>query len=288
MAGQIAELAHRTLRHDFRRIDPSAARIVLLDAAAAVLGSFGEKLSAAAVRRLEKIGVEVRLGLKVVGVDADGVDVEAEDGTRERIGSACTIWAAGVSASPLGRQLAQQSGAGLDRAGRVMVEPDLTLPGHPEVFVIGDMMALDRLPGVAQVAMQGGAHAAEQIVRRIEGRPTGQAFRYHDKGSMATVSRFHAVAAVGGLRISGFVAWLAWLVIHLVYLVGFKNRLTTLLHWAVSFVGRGRSERASTAQQVYGRLAVQQVQARGGGAIWLPGTSQWPAPARSLEEPEGK
>ena len=259
MAGQIAELSHRTLDRDFRSIDPSKARIVLLDAAPAVLGPFGDKLSRAAVKRLEKMGVEVRLGLKVVDVDADGVEVEDSSGARQRIESFCKIWAAGVQASPLGRTLAEQSGAGLDRAGRIQVNPDLTLPGHPEVYVVGDMIALDGLPGVAQVAMQGAKHVAGQIRRRLKGEETGQPFRYFDKGSMATVSRFHAVAKVGPVELSGFVAWLMWLVIHIVYLIGFKNRVTTLLHWAVSFVGRGRSERTATIQQVLGRTAIQRL-----------------------------
>ncbi len=259
MAGQIAELAHRTLRRDFRRIDPTTARIVLVDAADAVLGAFGPKLSRAAQERLTKIGVKVHLGLKVVDVDINGVEVEDNNGDRRRIGSVCKIWAAGVAASPLGRQLAEQSGAELDRAGRVLVEPDLTLPGHPEVFVLGDMAALNDLPGVAQVAMQGAKHAAGQITDGLRGRAVGAPFRYRDKGSMATVSRFHAVAMVGKLRLTGFTAWLMWLVIHLVYLIGFKNRVTTLLHWAVSFLGRGRSERTVTVQQVLGRTALQRL-----------------------------
>ncbi len=259
MAGQIAELAHRTLRKDFRHVDPTKARIVLLDAAPAVLGPFGEKLSQDATRHLRKIGVEVMLGQKVVGVDATGVEIEDGAGARHRIDSICKVWAAGVSASPLGRQLAEQSGAELDRAGRVKVLPDLTLPGHPEVYVIGDMMALNNYPGVAQVAMQGAKHAAGQIRKRLAGQETGQPFEYFDKGSMATVSRFHAVASVGKLKVTGFLAWLLWLVIHLVYLIGFKNRVTTLLHWAVSFVGRGRSQRAATEQQVFARRAIERL-----------------------------
>jgi NADH dehydrogenase len=166
------------------------------------------------------------------------------------------VWAAGVSASPLGAQLAEQSGAEVDRAGRVRVQPDLTLPGHPEVFVVGDMIALDDLPGVAQVAMQGGTHAAKQIVRRLAGDEAGEPFRYVDKGSMATVSRVHAVASVRRWRLSGFVAWLLWLGVHLVYLVGFKNRVTTLLHWSITFLGRGRSQRTATQQQVFARMAL--------------------------------
>jgi len=258
MAGQIAELAHRTLRHEFRRIDPRDATVILLDAAPAVLGSFGDHLGAKAQARLRRIGVEVQLGAKVVGVDGTGIEVEDARG-RRRIESVCKVWAAGVAASPLGAQLAEQSGAGLDRAGRVAVLPDLTLPGHPEVFVVGDMIALDGLPGVAQVAIQGGRHVAHQIRARLAGKPDGQAFRYRDKGSMATISRFSAVASVGRLRVSGFTAWLMWLAVHLIYLIGFKNRLTTLLHWAVSFVGRGRSERTVTQQQIFARQALNQL-----------------------------
>ncbi|EWT02295.1 NADH dehydrogenase [Intrasporangium oryzae NRRL B-24470] len=257
MAGQIAELAHRTLRRDFRRIDPAKARVVLLDAAPQVLGSFGEKLGDRAERRLDTMGVEVRLGAKVVGVDSTGIDVELGDGTRERIESVCKVWAAGVSASPLGRQLAEQSGAGIDRAGRVEVQDDLTLPGHPEVFVVGDMMALKGLPGVAQVAIQGGRYAADQIRRRLEGKPPKGPFEYFDKGSMATISRFSAVASVGKAQFSGFIAWVMWLAVHLVYIIGFKHRVTTLLHWAISFLGRGRAERVVTQQQVFARTAIQ-------------------------------
>ena len=259
MAGQIAELAHRTLRHDFRRIDPRWARVILLDAAPSVLGSFGDRLGAKAQARLDEIGVEVQLGAKVVGVDGTGIEVEDAQGRRRRIESVCKVWAAGVSASPLGALLANQSGAGLDPAGRIEVQPDLTLPGHPEVFVVGDMIALDGLPGVAQVAIQGGRHVARQIEDRLAGRLDGQPFEYHDKGSMATISRFSAVASIGRVRLSGFTAWLMWLAVHLFYLIGFKHRVTTLLHWAVSFIGRGRSERTITQQQIFARQALEQL-----------------------------
>jgi NADH dehydrogenase len=257
MAGQIVELCQRALRRDFRNIDTTSARVVLLDAAPAVLGPFGPKQSQAAHRILSDVGVEVLLGAKVVGLDADGVTYESADGSRTFIPSACKVWAAGVAASPLGALLAERSGAGVDRAGRVLVEPDLTLPGHPEVFVVGDMIALDNLPGVAQVAIQGGRHAAATIRARIEGRPVPGAFRYHDKGSMATITRFSAVANVGRVQTAGFIAWLLWLVVHLMYIVGFKKRLTTLLHWAVSFLGRTRSERTTTAQQVAARTRLR-------------------------------
>lgn len=255
MAGQISELARRTLPGDFRSIDPATARVVVVDAADALLGNFGEKLSEKAQRQLRRIKVDVQLGAKVVGLDATGITVQERDGGLRRIPSMCKIWAAGVAASPLGRLLAEQTGAATDRVGRVQVGPDCSLPGHPEVFVIGDMMAGQ--PGVAQVAIQSGRYAARTIRRRLAGRQPSEPFRYHDKGSMATVSRFHAVASVKGLQFAGLLAWLMWLALHLFYIVGFKSRLTTLLHWSVSFVGRGRSERTTTLQQVFARQALE-------------------------------
>jgi NADH dehydrogenase len=254
MAGQITELARRALPGDFRNIDPRTARVVLVDFAPKVLGSFGDRLSDAAAEHLRQIGVEVRLGQKVVDVDRDGITVEDEQGNRALIPSFCKIWAAGVAASPLARQLAEQCGAEVDRAGRIQTRDDLTLPGHPEVFVVGDMASLNGYPGVAQVAIQGARHAA----KTIKGRPP-QPFVYKDKGSMATVSRFHAVASIKNLRFHGFIAWLLWLAVHIVYIVGFKSRVTTVLHWAVSFLGRGRSERVATEQQILARLALEQV-----------------------------
>jgi NADH dehydrogenase len=257
MAGQIAELAHSTLKRDFRRIDPTSARVILLDAAPAVLGQFGDRLSQKAQRQLVKMGVDVQLNVTVTNLDADGVDVVDPDGSRRRIAAQTKVWAAGVSASPLAATLAEQTGAELDRAGRIRVTSGTTLPGHPEIFVIGDMMSLDDLPGVAQVAMQQGRYAAKTIEHRLAGKPDLPPFHYRDKGSMATVSRFHAVASVGSrIRLAGFLAWLMWLAVHLVYLVGFKNRVTTLLHWTVTFIGRGRSERVATEQQVFARLAI--------------------------------
>jgi NADH dehydrogenase len=258
MAGQIAELARRTLRKDFREIDPTSARVILLDAAPQVLPPFGE-LGHKAHKQLNEIGVEVQLGAMVTNVDADGLVVKDADGHERRINAATKIWAAGVQASPLGKLLGDQSGAAVDRAGRISVQPDLTLPGHPDVHVVGDMMSLNRLPGVAQVAIQGGRFAADAIKQRIAGRPTKPEFHYFDKGSMATISRFHAVADIGKLKFSGFIAWVLWLVVHLMYIVGFKSRVTTVLHWVVSFLGRGRSQRTTTQQQVYGRLALEQL-----------------------------
>jgi len=253
MAGQISELARRTLVGDFRSIDTRRTRIVLVDALDTVLGAFGTKLSAGAAKQLERLGVEVWLGEKVVDVAPTGLTVEDRSGVRTHIPARTTVWAAGVKASALGQTLSEQSGAELDRSGRITVQPDVTLPGHPEVFVIGDMMTLKDYPGVAQVAMQQGTYAADTIRRRLEGKPAPKPFHYFDKGSMATISRFKAVANVGSLRFGGFVAWLLWLVVHILYLVGFKNRVTTVLHWAISFLGRGRSERTTTHDQIAAR-----------------------------------
>ena len=255
MAGQISELAHRTLVKDFRRIDTRRTRIVLIDALDDVLGAFGTKLSAGAAKQLEKLGVEVWLNEKVVDVDDQGLTVEDQSGKRTHVPARTIVWAAGVRASGLGRTLADQSGAELDRGGRIKVLPDLTLPGHPEVFVIGDMMSLHDYPGVAQVAIQGGKYAAEQISRRLNRKSDKAPFKYFDKGSMATISRFRAVASVGPLRFAGFPAWVLWLIVHIMYLVGFKNRVTTVFHWAVSFLGRGRAERATTQHHLLGNHA---------------------------------
>nr|WP_271210233.1 NAD(P)/FAD-dependent oxidoreductase [Rhodococcus wratislaviensis]GLK35375.1 NADH dehydrogenase [Rhodococcus wratislaviensis] len=262
LAGQIAELSRRTLSGAFRNIDPREARVILLDGADDVLPVYGGKLSRKARQQLEKLGIEIQLGAMVVDVDVDGLVVKDKDGTQRRIESQCKVWSAGVQASPLGKQIAEQSDAEIDRAGRVLVNPDLSVPGHPEVFVIGDMMALDKLPGLAQVAMQGGKYAAKQIKAGLSGqKPEDRPpFKYFDKGSMATISRFSAVAKVGKLEISGFIGWVAWLAIHLMYLVGFRSRLSTLLSWTVTFLGRGRAQMASTEQWVFARNAMEQLE----------------------------
>jgi NADH dehydrogenase len=259
MAGQIAELSRRTLHRDFRAINSRSARVLLVDAAGQVLPPFGAKLGQKTKRELEKLGIEVMLGAMVTNVDERGLDVQFKDGRTARIQSVTKIWAAGVQANALTKTLSEQTGAPLDRAGRISVNSDLTLPGHPDVFVVGDMIDLDHLPGVAQVAIQGAKYAAEAIDRRLGGKPPQKPFKYFDKGSMATISRFRAVAMIGRLRLTGFIAWLMWLVVHLFYVTGFKNRVTAVLHWAVSFVGRGRSERTSTEQQIFGRMALQRL-----------------------------
>jgi NADH dehydrogenase len=271
MAGQIAELAHRTLKKDFRRINTREARVILLDAASQVLPPFGHKLGEKTKTDLEKLGVEVQLGAMVVDVDERGLELQDKDGTVRRIDAVTKVWAAGVQASSLGKTLAEQTGAPLDRAGRIGVNPDLTLPGHPEVFVVGDMISLDNLPGVAQVAIQGAKYAAKTIRGRVEGKAPQQPFKYFDKGSMATISRFRAVAMIGRLRLTGFVAWLMWLAVHLVYITGFKNRVTALLHWFVSFIGRGRSERTSTEQQIFARAALSRLRGGASDLVSAPG-----------------
>jgi NADH dehydrogenase len=254
LAGQIAELSRRALHDNFRRFDPRNVRIILLDAADAVLPPYPERLRRRAQRDLERLGVEVRLGVRVVGVDETGLDVEVGDGEAGRIEARTKIWAAGVQASPLGTLLADRAGATVDRSGRVEVEADCSLAEHPDVFVVGDLMALNGLPGLAEVAMQSGHHAARTIARRLDGQEP-KSFHYIDLGTMSTIARFRAVATIGRLQLSGFVAWTMWLVIHLVFLTGFKNRLAALGNWTVAFLGRGRRQRTITKQQVFARTS---------------------------------
>jgi len=242
MAGQIGELARDTLRKDFRRIDPRTARILLVEAADRVLTTFPPSLSAKAERSLADLGVTVLTGRTVTNIEPDVVTVDDE-----RIPSRTVVWAAGVTASSLAAQLAELTGAERDRAGRVTVEPDLTLPGHPEVFALGDMVRLHEgaLPGVAPVAMQQGRYAARRIRDRLAGRQTPP-FRYRDKGNLATIGRAAAVADIHGLRLSGFPAWITWLLVHLWYLVGFQNRVLVFIRWSVSFLTHGRGARLIT------------------------------------------
>ncbi len=242
MAGQIGELARDTLRHDFRSIDPRSARILLVEAADRVLTTFPPSLSAKAQGSLEKLGVTVLTSRTVTGIDQDSVTVDDE-----RIAARTVVWAAGVTASSLASRLAELTGAELDRAGRVTVQPDLTLPGRPEVFALGDMVRIGDtlLPGVAPVAMQQGRFAARVVRERLRGK-TSEPFRYRDKGNLATIGRAAAVADIKGLRLSGFLAWATWLVVHLFYLVGFQNRILVFIRWSVSFATHGRGARLIT------------------------------------------
>ena len=268
MAWQIGELARDTLRADFRRIDPRTARILLVEAADRVLTTFPPSLSVKAARSLEKLGVTVLTQRTVVGVDGEGVTIEHAGAEPERITSRTVIWAAGVTASGLATRLAELTGAESDRAGRVTIEPDLTLPGHPEVFALGDMVRVRDaaggstvLPGVAPVAMQQGRYAAKVVRDRLRSRPT-QPFRYRDKGNLATIGRGAAVADIKGFRLSGHIAWITWLVVHLWYLVGFQNRLLVLIRWTSSFVTHGRGARLITEPDAEGRSPTLEEKAR--------------------------
>jgi NADH dehydrogenase len=247
MAGQIAELARDTLPGDFRAIDPTAGRVLLLEATDRVLPAFPAPLSERAAHSLEALGVTALVRHTVVGIDPQLVEVRGPDGRTEQIPCRTVIWAAGVTASPLARALAEASGADLDRAGRVTVEPDLTLPGHPEVLAIGDMVQVrDRvLPGLAPVAMQQGRYVGRFLANQLASRPT-LPFHYRDKGNLATIGRARAVADLRRLRLSGFPAWVIWLVVHLVYLIGFENRVVVLVRWSYNFFTRGRGGRLVT------------------------------------------
>lgn len=257
MAGQIAELACDTLPDEFRSSDPRSGQVLLVETAERVLTSFVPSLSRRAARSLEELGTRVLVDHTVVDVRPEWVELRARDGTDTRVATRTVIWAAGVTASPLAGMLAHASGAEVDRAGRVTVEADLTLPGHPEVVALGDMVRVrdprtgkpEPLPGVAPVAMQQGRYAARSIRERMtSGSPAGALapFKYRDKGTLATIGRAHAVADIKGLRLSGFPAWLTWLVVHLFYLIGFENRLLVLLQWSYSFFTHGRGTRLIT------------------------------------------
>jgi NADH:quinone reductase (non-electrogenic) len=248
MAGQIAEIA-RDERGDFRNYDPGTARILIVEALDRVLTSFPESLSAKALRSLESLGVTGRIGESVVDVDADSVTVRRADDSTERIPTRTVIWAAGVNASPLARILAERAGLEVDRAGRLEVLGDLSLEGHPEVLALGDMVTVRQpdgtalvLPGVAPVAMQQGRYASRAIRDRLAGREH-KPFRYVDKGNLATIGRARAVADVKGVHLSGFIAWVTWLVVHLWYLIGFQNRVLVVIRWAFSFFSHGRGAR---------------------------------------------
>jgi NADH:ubiquinone reductase (H+-translocating) len=254
MAGTMAEIARDTLPGEFRRIDPAAARILLVEGGSRVLQAMPESLSRRALEQLHKLGVEVRLDSRVTAIDHDGVQV-MKAGATETIVSHCVVWAAGVAASPLGRQLAKAAGVAIDRAGRVSVEPDLSVAVHPEINVIGDLAAARShvpgrepvpVPGVSPAAKQMGRAAASNILRRMAGKPT-QAFRYRDYGNLATIGRNAAVVdlttPLGSLRFSGYFAWLFWLFAHIYFLIGFRNRIVVLIDWASAYWSRQRYAR---------------------------------------------
>ena len=253
MAGQIAEIAH-DVRNDFRSLDSADASILLVEAGDRVLQEFPASLSARAERSLARLGVTTLARHAVVDIDAGSVTLDPRVGDRREVSARTVIWAAGVVASPLAAVLAARAGVEVDRAGRVEVLQDLSLPGHPEVLALGDMTRVRQsdgsstvLPGLAPVAMQEGRHAARVVRDRLRGRPSRR-FRYHDKGNLATIGRASAVADVKGIHLSGFVAWVTWLGVHMWYLIGFENRLLVLIRWGFSFLAHGRGARLITGE----------------------------------------
>jgi NADH dehydrogenase len=257
LAGAVAELSRHTLKRNFRNIDPARARIIVMEHAPRVLPPYPEELSERATSALARLGVEVRTGQAVTEIHPDHVVVKNGD-QLETIPTHTVLWAAGVRASPLGKALADATGAKLDRAGRVIVGPDCTVAGHPEIFVIGDLANYPleggaMLPGVAPVAVQQGKYAARTIRLRLEGREPAP-FHYHDLGNMATIGRGKAVAHIGKFKFSGFIAWLLWLFVHLMNIVGFENRLLVLTQWGWNFMTRNRAARLITGEHLLPKL----------------------------------
>jgi NADH dehydrogenase len=249
MAGALGELSRQILRGNFRRIDPARSRILLVQSGDRVLEDFGQELAASATRDLRRLGVTIRTRTRVVGIDPRGVDL-ATGGRTDRIEARTVIWAAGVRGDPIGARLAERAGLELASGGRIAVEADLTLPSHPEVHVIGDLAFVrsdgDEVPGVAPAAMQGGRFVGESIRARIDGTARPRAFRYHDRGRLATIGRGAAVAAIGRLRFDGFLAWVVWAFVHLLYLVEFENRFIVATRWAWDFFRHERGSRLIT------------------------------------------
>jgi len=251
LAGALGEIANDTLKHDFRSIDPTQARVILLDGAPRVLPPYPEDLSNEAERSLIRLGVRPRTGLRVTGIDESGVTVQHADGSEEHLRARTVIWAAGVRASAFGEVLENRAGAKLERGGRVLVNPDLSVPGYPDLFVIGDLAYTTDsngkpLPGVAQVAMKQGGYVAQLIRKRVDGEEIGGPFRYFDRGDLAVIGRAAAVARIRGLHLSGFSAWLIWLFIHLMYIVEFSNRVLVFIHWGFLYLTFNRGARLIT------------------------------------------
>ncbi len=250
LAGQIREVATKTLRHEYRHIDPEDARVLLFDGGDVPLAPFGPALSAKAASSLDKLGVEQHMHSIVTQVDATGLSVRAQDGTVNQYAAGTVLWTAGVAAPAVATAIAEATGAKQDRSGRIMVSDDLSIPGHPEILVTGDMMSLNKLPGVAEVAMQSGLYAGNRIRHEIAGRTAGKAFRYHDLGSAAYLSRGRAVVSVGRLRFGGFPGWVVWLFIHIGFMTGYRNRLGAVLSWWLAFTRDLRRERTFTTRDV--------------------------------------
>jgi NADH dehydrogenase len=250
LAGQIRELATKTLRDEYRQADPKDARVMLFDAGPAPLANFGDRLSGIAAQTLRKLGVELHMRSIVTSIDADGLTVRDQQGNESRYDAPTVLWTAGVEAPPFAAALAEATGAERDRAGRIVVRDDLTIPGHPEISVIGDMMSLRKLPGVAEVAMQSGLYAGRRVRRELTGEGELKPFVYHDLGSAAYLARGRAVVSAGRLQLSGFPGWMVWLFIHIAFLTGYRNRMGAILTWWVAFTRDIRRERAYTTREV--------------------------------------
>ena len=250
LAGQIREVATKTLRAEFRSIRPEDARVLLFDGGSAPLAVFGPKLSQMANKALEQLGVEQHMGSIVTHVDQAGVLVRDHAGEETRYDANTVLWTAGVEAPPIAKALADATGAKRDRAGRILVEENLTIPGHPEISVLGDMMSLNKLPGVAEVAMQSGLYTGNRIRRQAAGNLAEKPFKYRDLGSAAYISRGRAVVSAGPLKLGGFPGWVIWLLIHIAFLTGYRNRLGALLMWWMAFTRDIRRERTFTTQQI--------------------------------------
>jgi NADH dehydrogenase len=246
LAGQIREVATKTLRREYRRIRPEDARVLLFDGGSAPLAAFGPKLSALAARDLGKLGVELHMGSIVTHVDPNGLEVKDHDGTVTRYDAQNVLWTAGVEAPPLAGAVAKATGAQQDRAGRIVVGKDLSIPGHPEILVAGDVMSLDKLPGVAEVAMQTGLYAGRKVSHLARGEAFGKPFRYRDLGSAAYLSRGKAVVSAFRLKFGGFLGWWVWLFIHIGFLTGYRNRVGAVLGWWFAFTRDLRRERTFT------------------------------------------
>jgi NADH dehydrogenase len=283
LAGQLAELAHLVLPQEYRTVDTTEARIILLEGAPAVLPPFDEKLQKYTKAHLEKMGVEIRVNTLATDMNHESITVKGPNGM-ETIRARTRIWAAGVQASPLAKMLAEKTGAELDRAGRVSVNPDCSLPGHPEVFAIGDMVSLNKLPGVAQPAMQEGKYVAKLIKARTTGAPIPPPFKYFDKGSMATIGHKAAVADAFGYKFTGFIAYLMWGFIHVAYLVGWGNRLGTLYNWARSlWFSKSRGHRIITFERTM--VELDENRKKGRAPVVLPGSK--PSLADEIDAAEG-
>jgi len=289
LVGQVAELAHQVLPRDYRSVNTTEARIILLEGAPTVLPPFDEKLRAYTHRQLEKMGVEIRLNTLAVDMDHDSITVKGPDGL-ETIRARTRIWAAGVQASPLAGMLGEKTGAGVDRAGRVSVNPDCTLPGHPEVFAVGDMVSLNKLPGVAQPAMQEGTYVGKLIADRLAGRGLeAKPFKYFDKGSMATIGHKSAVANAFGRTFTGLLAYLMWGFIHVLYLIGWGNRVGTLYTWArAMYFSKNRGHRVITFEHAEEDVAGSRVRVKRPAPILRRPAKEVPRQVAPDERPEDR